>query len=296
MPHKGVFLITLDTEMLWGHPSPVVDGIALEGKGCEVREAISTLLDLFEVYRIPATWAVVGHLCLDECSKGSCLTSRNIEKYGYVADDYRDPYSDIQKEPLYYGSDIIEAIRSSQIPHDIGSHSFSHPRFTAMTRAMAEAEVKEARRVLDDLGIEAVSFVFPYNEVSYVDIIAKYGFKIYRGRIPARSGPHRIVPPSVRPKWGGLAWELPGSMYFHYSRVPGGTLLRAKLGLDKAIRSDSVFHLFLHPWNLLVNDQLREQLSQFLAYVSGKRERGEITVATMGDLGHSSSARDETIC
>jgi hypothetical protein len=75
-------------------------------------------------------------------------------------------------------------------------------------------------------------------------------------------------------------------MCFGYSRIPGATLQRAKLGLNEAIRCSAVFHLFLHPWNLLVKDEF-QQLSKFLEYVSNKRDRGEIIVAIMADLAHS---------
>jgi|AntRauMinimDraft_4_1070384.scaffolds.fasta_scaffold02396_2 hypothetical protein len=62
---KGVFTISLDTELAWGaFDKGNVD--RYEDAYRNTPEVINRLCDLFDEYEIPATWAVVSHL-LESC-------------------------------------------------------------------------------------------------------------------------------------------------------------------------------------------------------------------------------------
>ncbi|NLX92012.1 MAG: hypothetical protein GXZ07_10615 [Firmicutes bacterium] len=64
---KGIFTISLDTELAWGvvdTPKNLMKNLKYYKKS---REVIDKLLLLFQQYEISATWAVVGHLFLDTC-------------------------------------------------------------------------------------------------------------------------------------------------------------------------------------------------------------------------------------
>ncbi|MCK4528757.1 hypothetical protein KAW18_15425 [candidate division WOR-3 bacterium] len=54
------------------------------------------------------------------------------------------------------------------------------------------------------------------------------------------------------------------------------------MGLYRAIRSKKVFHIFLHPHNLLMYPSLKDDLDRFLGIVAKKRDEGKIEVMTMG--------------
>src|SRR3712207_7210372 len=43
-----------------------------------------------------------------------------------TSDSYRDPCSSIERAPWYYGPDLIEQIQAAQMPHEIGTHTFTH--------------------------------------------------------------------------------------------------------------------------------------------------------------------------
>jgi hypothetical protein len=298
--NKPVFLITLDTELLWG-PAGGKDGKELfdfiKRNGKNSRNVISTLLDLFQKYKIPATWAVVGHLFLDHCNEETCLTKKNMNEFGYKHWWYNDPYSNIEKDPLYYGKDIIERILVNPINHELGYHSFSHTVFTIINRKMAEAEIKESKKIEKEWNIKFSSFVFPLNEIAYVDVLKENGFKIYRGNTVGlfddrqnmifkkiRGTIKKFIAPPIQPKWMDGIWEVQSSMFFSDIQIPPSLLLRGKIGLERAIKDKKIFHIWLHPWDLFVYNRLRDDLEKMLKYVNRRRAEGKLEIMTMAEL------------
>lgn len=301
---KPQLIISMDTELLWG--STTIDKLNfLKSKGDLRKNTIYRLLRLFKKYKIPVTWAIVGHLFLEKCDKSSCLVWRNIEEHNYRRDWYIDPFSSIKEDPSYYGSDIVESILNDPIDHEIGYHSFSHPRFNEISREMAEDELKEAKKIEKEWGIKLKSFVFPRDEIAHVDLLKQNGFEIYRGVKTRKYNPKQILPvrklqggidkviaPPVEPRWVDSIWAIPSSMFFCDPQLKFSVLPRAKIGLNRAINSNKVFHVFLHPWNLLLYNRLKDDLDEFLSYVSKKRDKGEVDVMTMGELADKLNYKD----
>lgn len=296
MLDKPIFMISLDTEMIWGSTKSEYRELLRKNKE-KLRESIDFLIRILEKYRIPATWAVVGHLFIDSCEKERCLTHKNMVEFGYRKEWYEDPYTDINRNPLFYGTDIIEKILSSSINHEIGYHSFSHVVFTEISRELAEGEVREAKKIETEWGIKFKSFVFPRNEIAHVDVLKENGFKIYRGENLGRYDPsqsflirkfnggiNKLIAPPAEPKWMDGIWMIPSSMYFCDPQIKLSVLSKAKIGLYRAIRSKKVFHIWLHPHNLLMYPSLKDDLDRFLGVVSKKRDERKIEVMTMGEL------------
>lgn len=140
MINNPIFVISIDTESIWGRMYSDVKAILLNNPK-RWRDSIDVLLNLFEKYDIPATWAIVGHLFLDHCEKEDGIAHKNMPK---SKEDWYDcdPCTDIHRDPLYYGKDIVEKIISSPVGHEIGYHSFSHVVFSECSREVAEAEIK----------------------------------------------------------------------------------------------------------------------------------------------------------
>jgi peptidoglycan/xylan/chitin deacetylase (PgdA/CDA1 family) len=295
---EPTFIISLDVELLWGfilNPNSKVISL-LENDDKKGRGNINILLSLFERYNIPATWAVVGHLFLDRCSRENGVPHHAMPRF---KDDWysADPCSDIRQDPLYYGRDIIEKVISSPVGHEIGYHSFSHILFSECAREVAEAEVKEGVKLAKGLGITLKSFVFPYNAIGHVDVLRECGFEIFRGKHLARQDPNqsflirkasgaidKVIAQPTEPAWRDGIWEIPSSMFFCDPQIPFSLLPRAKFGLERAIRSNKVFHIFLHPYNLLMQPSLVRDLDKLLTFVSKKRDEGRLWVMTMGGL------------
>ena len=93
-----------------------------------------------------------------------------------------------------------------------------------------------------------------------------------------------MIAPPTEPKWKDGIWKIPSSMYFCDPQIKFSLLPRARMGLYRAIRSKKVFHIWLHPHNLLVYPSLEDDLDRFLGVVSKKRDEGKLEVMTMGEF------------
>lgn len=295
MIKKGepVFIISLDFELGWGfisHPEHKALRLLRNDPKCG-RGAVDQLLSLFQRYNIPATWAAVGHLMLDESGRKEFI-SRELPQFrdGWIDWDF---YSQICNTPLYSAPDVIGRILSSSVAHEIGLHSFFHIPFSQCSKEVAKLEVELGVNLACKHGIAPRSFVFPGNQVGHLEALKERGIKIYRGNIPrpckgtsfllarkATGAMVKLKPPLVLPLQRDGIWEIPGSMSFDDPLLRFTLLSRAKGGLERAIRDNKVFHIWMHPWSLLLHQSLAQDLEKLLAFVAEKRDRGDLQVLT----------------
>jgi peptidoglycan/xylan/chitin deacetylase (PgdA/CDA1 family) len=283
----GSVVISIDAELGWGFhdmETPPARRVTAARPGWE------TLLDLLEAFDVPATWAVVGHLLVENCDRptGGCACTR-------------PPLAD--QPDRRFGPSLVEAVRDGDAGHELGCHSFAHPLFDEISREAAREEIERwlarARaHGIDDPG----SFVFPRNRVGHRDLLAEYGFDCYRGvgrernsgrlRRLAQATVGDWTPPLVTPRVDehGLV-NLPDSLYlFRFEGWPR-TAVEAvredpvvrfcRNGIDAAAREDGVFHCWLHP-NNLVADRDADRLRAILSYLDERR--GDLRIETMGDV------------
>jgi len=309
---KGVFVLSLDTELAWGCCS---DKVRLERNGryyAETRDSTKSLLDLLEKHKISATWSVVGHLFLSGCSPVNGAVHPEIIRpaYSWFEGDWfkSDPCSDAATDPIWYGRDIVESIQSCKVPQEVGCHTFSHIIVDdpGCRKECLDSELKLCQSLAGELGIRLKSFAFPRNKVNYVDVLADNGFLAYRGkeshwydRCPDII--QKIVfftdtfifflPPPVEIPEKKECWNIRGSYFYGHSHGLAGLLpvpcrvAKAKRGIDRAAGLGAVFHLWFHPFNLATNPQgLLKGLDRIFAYVESMRNQGKIENLTMGEL------------
>ena len=290
-------VLSLDVELAWGVLN-VDQGLLSFLKMNEdySRSPTVFLLRAFRKYSIPCTWAVVGHLFLSHCERDNGTPHRDIPRFS--EDWYSlDPCSDLDRDPLFYGKDIVEMIMSDSIEHEIGYHSFSHVIFSRCSRDVARAELRMGKELAEDLGIDLRSFVFPQNEVGHVDLLREFGFRIYRGagiwkwkdyqrffssKINAIAD-RLLTSPTVPIRREGI-WEVPTCLHFWNVESPLGSLWQAKMGIRRAVKEKSIFTIYFHPWDLLWNPLLKNKVEVLLKFVSRARDEGKISVVTMGGL------------
>ena len=309
----GVFTLSLDFELIWG---TLDHGPEAFSEACERErtQVVGRLLALFEEFEIPATWCVLGHLLLESCEQRNGLKHPEIvqPRHAWVQGDWfaHDPCGTVESDPIFYGRSLVESIRSCRVRQEIGCHSFSHPIFgdPGCTRATAETELAECARLASGLGIGMRAFAFPRNRVGHLQVLRENGYTVYRGPEPvwyeaeqipgplrrlghlvdvlAARRPPVVVPQEVLP---GL-WNLPGSMIyfpFHGFRryVPMSLRVRrAMKGLDRAVRTGKVFHLWFHPTNLAYGTEpLFAGLREILARVAQLRTEGRLCTLSMSD-------------
>jgi len=298
----GSVVLSLDAELGWGFhdlDSPPTDRVESARSGWE------RLVDYFDEFDVPATWAVVGHLFLDECDGEHA--SHPVERDWFDAERGRWR----SRPELRFADGLIERVRKAKVDHEIGCHSFSHvlygDRRTNRALALAELEASiEAARAHD---VSLSSFVFPRNVVGHRDTLAECGFSCYRGRAPTRrldefpgGRPLRKLaeatidaPPLVRPHRDefGLV-NVPASLYLFGFEGAGRSVAEsawedpvvagARRGIDAAARREGVFHMWLHP-NNLVTPRDGRRMRKILAHLAQRRDVGAVTIETMGEVG-----------
>lgn len=303
---KGNLCFSLDLELLWGkHSLSDFSKFVIPMK--KERMVIKRLLALSKKYDFPITWAVVGHLFLDQCKKNRNISHPEIKKpnFSWLKRDWmeRDPGTNLEKDPLWYGKDIVEEIKKIK-NQEIASHSFSHVPFGSKecTAEVAESELKTCVDLAKKEGIGLNSFIFPYNLTGHLSLLKKYGFISFRGIQPniifakgtllTLCMVYNLLSPSPsvsKPSLVEGLVNIPASMYFFSSRglkkiIPSGTRFnKAKKGINKAIKKKKVFHLWTHPVDLTDESSFME-LEEIIKYASEKRKSGLLEIKTMKNI------------
>jgi hypothetical protein len=306
----GSVVISVDGELAWGYHDLFPLSAEQRQRISIARDRWYRLIELFDQYEIPATWAVVGHLLTADGGK--------YRREHTLGDDwFATAKNRRQRRPDEWdGSALVDQVQTATVDHEIASHSFSHPEFTEISAAAARAECRLSREIGNDHDLGFESFVFPRNVISHRDILAETGFLGYRGRQPtARQLPGvqgvamlggyvtgSIQPPLVEPAVDAYGLiNVPASMFLggfrdrpwstldSFAREPGTRL--AKLGIDRASTEEGIFHLWLHPHDLTTQRYL-DRMQDVLSYLATKRREENLRVETIRDVAHSVQANE----
>jgi peptidoglycan/xylan/chitin deacetylase (PgdA/CDA1 family) len=307
---RPTFVLSLDKELVWGSRDHT-SAKDFEAKYPDLRGVVRDLLEAFDEYGIPATWAVVGHLFLSSCARGADGRAHpEIVRpdYSWHPGDWfkDDPCGARSRDPLWYGDDILEWIRSAKTPHDVGSHSFSHLIFgdAGCSDAAARSDLRACVDAARATGLTLKSFVFPRNREGHHQALRDSGIIAYRGADPVwyrgfpralRRASHladqalALTPPVSAPieTLPGL-WNIPGSMLLLHRggvrrAIPvSARVAKGKAGLRRAVRESKIFHLWFHPFNL-AHDRaaMFAALRGILAEAARLRDLGVLDVRTM---------------
>jgi hypothetical protein len=307
----GTFVISLDFELAWGtrgRPAAAKVGPYLDG----AREAIRGMLELFEEFNIPATWATVGALLMAQ--PGAQRRHRMITSSQF--DDI--PPGDHVSAPNWYAEDVLNQILECSVPQEIGCHTLTHHYVNTEPAGRQELadELDLFLELFNELKLPRPrSFVFPKAYQAHFDLLAERDFYAYRG--PENRWYEHL--PGTLPAAGirlvdsiaGLTPQvhrcehhsrnlsmIPASQFYapfmgvgRY--VPLQSRVRKAInGLNHAARHGGVYHLWTHPFNLgRQMDELLGGLRQILSHAAGLSEVGQLHLATMGQLG----ARNQTV-
>lgn len=311
---RGVFTFSLDFELVWGSRDLYADPGPLLQMARVTRERVFLpLLQSLTQYGICATWATVGHLFLDRAARVNGRLHPEIQppQHAWQKAPWFEgvPEGTEAEHPEFYGRSLV--LQLQKAGQEIGSHSFSHPIFgdPGCSRETAESELARCVVLAKELGISMKSFVFPRNVAGHIDLLAKHGFRCWRGLEPVwyRSkkvpGPvSRLAhladvaiagrPPTVMPFRDAYGmWCIPASASFlpvdGIRRViPLSQRARRGIrGLDQAVLDRRICHLWLHPINL-ANDPERmlAALGQIFAHAARLRDAGKLDILSMGQI------------
>lgn len=154
---------------------------------------------------------------------------------------------------------LVRELRRSG--HEIASHSYTHPDFAKISGEEAREELMKSKQVAQTYNVRLQSFIFPYNHVNHADILAHYGFRTYRKGgmyFPSRRKLGRFIP---------VGWRYAA----------------AKYGIDHAVSSGSLFHLWTHPIDL-VREDVFDEFAHIISYASSRVARKQLSISTMDSL------------
>ena len=285
--------INADFELSWGWRARGQE--TSEFKGKSARRNVPLILALLDEYSIPITWATVGHLFLESCTRSSSGLAhanmpRPLSDGSWTGDWYSDdPCSNVRKDPLWYGPDLIQQIMECRTSHEIGTHSFSHINFTARYSSpeVVRRELESCVDAMQPFGLSPKSLVFPRNrsEYSYLPLLASAGIVAVRHK--DRDGGIRLSHPERTPDGVYKIYEsmsLRAARHYDY-------LQKVKVFIQKAMERHAVYSLWFHPSDpTAVFDT---QFRGILRYIDFERRAGRLWVATMGDLAAYCEAREQ---
>lgn len=176
------------------------------------------------------------------------------------------------------------SILDSHVKQEIGVHTYGHVDVSKISGQKFEEDLEHCIRVMR-LNSSPKSFVFPWNREGHFDVLSKKGFIVYRGSA-------RLISPPIESD--ARLWNIPGA--YHADRGSPYPPSFIKKLIDLTVENHSVFHLWLHPWDLYVKDAEISQpshvsalLESVLPYICEKSNRRDIYISTMGELGDLSS-------
>jgi peptidoglycan/xylan/chitin deacetylase (PgdA/CDA1 family) len=307
---KGTFIFSLDCEGYWGM-ADMVSVPPREGwTSRQFAHIYRRLVQSFDRYEIPATWAFVaafGHT-EEEARESDYLLDQPIHYNGRDwAAAFKACFARGQTDgwlcPL-----ALDLVRASG-GHEIAAHGFSH---LPLDEAHTSSEV--ADRELDLLdgfwlrrGIRTRTFVYPRNQPGHLARLGRQ-FDAYRPPHPleVRRGPvarlKRLVAEldlwvqPVEHGRAGMPAALPPALLLNHRAggrclvPPSVTLARVRRMLRRAIESGKVVHLYSHPHNFITGHGQFDLLSKVLAQVAEHTRCGELEVMTQAAYSRRLSA------
>ena len=279
--NAGIFLVSLDFELLWG-----IRDFAGQSKVDEIlrtRQVVPRLLEMFQEFDIHATWATVGFLFFD--SRNELIASLPKRRPSY-ANHALSPYENLVAElgvdekddPSHYAPSLIRQI--IQTPHqEMATHTFSHYYCLeeGQTPEDFDHDLKASLRAAEKFDLKSTSIAFPRNQYDdkYLTVCAGNGLLVYRGtenlwfRQSSKRRAHRQWGRRIMrildayfnisganayslPAMEGQLINLPSSRYLRsYSKKFSGfeplRLKRITSSMTIAAKSKQAFHLWWHP-------------------------------------------------
>lgn len=303
---RAAFVVSIDVEMSWGQIHRPAGEFDYDFP--DERAQMRRLLDVFDSYGVPATWAFVGHLLLDGCERRDGIAHPDLPRpeYAWFDGDWlaADPCTDATDAPTWYAPDLLAEVVGRDAGHEIGSHSFTHliAGDPGCSEAAFRSDLRRCREESERRGVPLRSFVFPRNRYGHEHVLGDEGFTCFRG---PRADPHAGSPSAVR-RTRGVAetivptaksavqpvaahgiWNLPAT-YLHdvgdVRRYPL-KLAQAKRRLRQAATHRGLFHLWFHPHNVQHEpERWFDGLEQLLERAATLRAVGKLETLTMAQV------------
>lgn len=302
----GVVILSLDTEQIWGYLDQMNE-TQFQNQYPDALDAQDKVLACLSNAGVSATWFMVGGMAL----RGSA--GKHDFRMAGLPEDWteRIPGGTEATTPLWYRHSFVERLRKARPMQEVGLHGgLTHLIWTdaRTTAEVAEIELAEGVKALEQAMVRPVSFSYGREQEAYHELLPPHGIRCYRGRTVTKAfqlGPtirgklarlldelRRTTPPPVWPRetLPGL-WNIPSSAFLYpigASRtrvVPmRARVERFQRGLAAAAQLRGIFHYCLHPENLTESPAGFSMFEDILERAVRARDRGDVEILTMGQV------------
>ncbi len=287
-PYKAALVISADLEMGWAwRYARSENAISLAKQAAtQTRKNFPTLIELFDRYQIPVTWATVGHLFLNQCERKNGRAHPDMPRPPYFENEYwqfqsgdwydADPCTSLEEAPEWYAPDLIQAILTVKVKHEIACHTFSHIDCSEVNcpPELMQAELLACQEAARPWGLELQSLIFPANYPGNLQVVQKLGFKSYR-----HHGRYHLAIPE-QDEYG--LWSVPGGIQLENPpgwRVEDWVKVLCHC-VDRALETNTLIHFWFHPsCDPVTTEQVFPQLLETIS-----NYRGNLWIGTMADL------------
>jgi hypothetical protein len=181
----------------------------------------------------------------------------------------------VRGQVLELGKDTLSPLFNAKIKHDIGVHGYSHKSFPKLSYEQAENELELSASLLKDFGIFPKSFIYPRNEIAYLDLLSKFGYQCYRDRGDAFHDGMYI-------KKQGQIYDIHPSLYIN--QWSSKTFMKETLNV--CLEKKLPMHMWFHLWRFGKDQQeieksIKRIFLPFLQYARRKVDNQQLTFETM---------------
>lgn len=173
-------------------------------------------------------------------------------------------------------------ILSSSVKQEMAIHTYSH--MDAQKSDAVEFE-NDIRKCVKSLGLASapLTFVFPWNRENHFDVLRRMGFRTYRGK-------DRAIGPPVR---SNELWNI-RPVYYVDQKSHGAESLMIKYA-NLCAKTRSVFHLWTHPWGIVIGGDaapMARTLDPVFSHLREMNQAGDLALCTMGELAEHFGSMD----
>jgi peptidoglycan/xylan/chitin deacetylase (PgdA/CDA1 family) len=286
-------VISADLELAWAwrYARHATDRLAdARQRARQGRRNLVAILDACDRNDIPITWATVGHLFLENCTRSKGVAHVDLPRIPYFVNEYwafrrgdwfdADPASADRSDPEWpnwYGPDLLGLIMERGVRHEIACHSFSHITLSDdhCPPQVATRELVRCQELAGAVGVRLRSLTFPGNLMGNYASLRRAGFIAYRWH-----GRYDLDAPR-RDRLG--LWQIPGGLCLDR---PNRTWTAADhIGIlrdyvDDAIEHGLVGGLWFHPE--ITPSDVDQVLPAMFEYIASRRS--DLWVGTVGGL------------
>lgn len=300
---KGTMIISLDCEGKWG----MIDTLSAHHDEVITKKSLmfvyGELTKLFKSYDVPVTFAFVMAFVLKISERKEF--SDFLVDYQFDGKSWLHNYSGAVANNRLDGwhfPEGLDMVRSNPA-HEIACHSLRHSNFNEdlLRETDAKLEMQGISAIATKKQIDLKTYIFPRNQVGFLDQLCQNGFIGYRDRINLPTGVARRVHSfasefnvfeKAQPKSEAKKNEMvviPSGYFFNWRFGPRKlipkalTLARWRSAIDAACQAGGVVHLWFHPHNLIDGPTGLEVLADILRVAVKRRELGDLDIVTQLD-------------